>query len=334
MLARIGVVAMPGAGQLSPALVPLHIQTRRIPQGCDGNGHNVIGHNVIHNVMASVTEVHMSVSYELVVQVVEELKRKGERVSVRTVHAVIKQGWVSIQQHLQKYREQAVSADEAESAELTPALLKLLREEVTKHRRDAVAKSAAELEVAREEVEDLLREAERLTAEVETATSNLRAAEVERERMAGEAGQLRAHAEKLQERLDEERAAAEQGRVNLARARLQMSGNEDLIQALRQDIDARRAEVEAERTSRVASDKDRAAATAALEALQDRLSDLVGRVQAAEAERATLQKGLESERALRHAAERERDTAVERATAAVARAEDLATRERELRTRL
>ena len=276
----------------------------------------------------------MNVSYELVVQVAEELKRKGERVSVRTVHAVIKRGYVSIQKHLQTYRKQTVSANEADSAELNPALLKLLREEITRHRRDAVAGASADLEVAREEVEDLVQEAERLNTELEAATSNLRTAEVERERMAGEAGQLRAQAEKLQERLDEERAAAEQGRVNLAQARLQMSGNEELIQALRQDIDARRVEVETERASRVASDKDMAGATAALQVLQDRASDLVVRLQTAEAGRASLQKGLEYERALRHAAERERDTALERATAAVARAEDLASRERELRAKL
>lgn len=75
------------------------------------------------------------------------------------------------------------------------------------------------------------------------------------------------------------------------------------------------------------------AAAAALEVHQSRVADLVGRAHVLETDRAALQKSLDSERSLRHTVERDRDVALERTAAALARAEDLAGRERELRTR-
>jgi len=273
----------------------------------------------------------MSVSYEQVARVADELKRNGQRASVREVYARVGGDYTMVQKHMRTWRQQEVPESGPAAAELSAALQNALRQEIAQQRREAVLTASAELKEVGEEVEDLTRETGRLTSELETATTSLRAVEIENQGLTTEAAQLRGQAEKLQERLDEALAAADRVRVELAQVRLQSTGDATLIETLQRDVEARRAEIENERASRVASDRSLAAATAALEAQQARATDLVARVQLLESDRTALQKGLDSERSLRHTVERDRDVALERTAAALARAEDLAARERELR---
>jgi len=276
----------------------------------------------------------MGVSYEQVARAAAELKGAGKRPSVRAVFSLVGGDYGVVQQHLKIYRQQEVPESAANAAELTATVLAALRAEVAHQRREAVLASSAELQEAREEGEDLMRENGRLGSALEMANGQLRTAEMDRERLASEGVQLRSQVEKAQERLEEERAASERARVDLAQSRLAASGNAAVVETLRADSVARRSEVEAERVSRLACERSLAVANVALEAQQGRLADLLARVEALENERAALQAHLEVERAQRFTAEKVRDIAQERTLAAVARAEDLAERERELRARI
>jgi hypothetical protein len=104
------------------------------------------------------------------------------------------------------------------------------------------------------------------------------------------------------------------------------------VTTLRSELDVRRSEIDAERGGRVDAERKLAAATAALEAQTVSTADLQERLQTAESTRAALQASFDAERLLRFGAERERDVALERAAAALARLEDWKLREQRQHT--
>lgn len=274
-------------------------------------------------------------NYEAVARIADELRKaepNSRNPSVRKVFARVGGDYNQVAEHLRTWRAQQPLGPATAPPELTPNLLKALRDEIAHHRGAAVSDQARELEECREELEDLRREYTLSLAGKREVEQQLAQVTAERERLAADSQNLAATVGKLQDQLMTERATAESARIDLAQSRLKASGDAELVGTLRAELEARRIEIEAERSGRIDAERNLAAATAAIEAQAANVSDLQGRLQVAESARAAAQASLDAERSLRFGAERERDVALERVTAAVARAEDLLSRESERRS--
>lgn len=273
-------------------------------------------------------------NYETVARVADDLWKSdpsGRNPSVRRVYARAGGDYNQVAEHMRTWRAQQPLGPAAAPPELTLNLLKALRDEIAHHRGAAASDQARELEECREELEDLRREYALSLAGKRELEQQLVQVTTERERLVADGSNLTAAVEKLQEQLASERSAAEGARIDLAQTRLKASGDAELVTTLRSELDGRRSEIDAERCGRVDAERKLAAATAALEAQAVSTADLQVRLQTAESARAALQASFDAERSLRFGAERERDVALERVAAAVARAEDLQNRESELR---
>lgn len=273
-------------------------------------------------------------NYETVARIADELRKaepNGRNPSVRKVFARAGGDYNQVAEHLRTWRAQQPLGPAAAPSELTPNLLKALREEIAHHRGAAASDQARELEECREELEDFRREYTLSLAGKREVEQQLTQAAAERERLTADSQNLGATVGKLQDQLATGRSAAESARIDLAHTRLKASGDAELVGTLRAELEARRAEIEAERRGRIDAERYLAAATAALEANVANVSDLQGRLQAVESAQAAVQASLDAERSLRFGAERERDVALERVAAAMARAEDLSAREAALR---
>ncbi len=273
-------------------------------------------------------------NYETVARVADELRKSeptGRNPSVRKVFARAGGDYNQVAEHMRTWRAQQPLGPASAPPELTPNLLKALRDEIAHHRGAAASDQVRELEECREELEDLRRECALSLAGKRELEQQLVQVSAERERLAADGSNLSMAVEKLQERLATERAAVEGARIDLAQTRLKAAGDAELVTTLRTELDVRRSEIEVERGGRVDAERNLAASTAALEAQVVSIADIQGRLQTVESSRATLQTSFDAERSLRFGAERERDVALERVAAAVARAEDLQARESELR---
>ncbi len=269
-------------------------------------------------------------NYEIVARVADELRKaepNGRNPSVRKVFARVGGDYNQVAEHLRTWRAQQPLGPATAPPELTPNLLKALRDEIAHHRGAAASDQARELEECREELEDLRREYALSLAGRREVEQQLAQVAAERERLVADSQNLSATVGKLQSQLVTERSAAESARIDLAQTRLKASGDAELVGTLRTELEARRTEIEAERGGRIDAERKLAAATAAFEAQAANVSDLQGRLQVVESARAAAHASLDAERLLRFGAERERDVALERVAAAVARAEDLSARE-------
>lgn len=273
-------------------------------------------------------------NYETVARVADEMRKSdpaGRNPSVRKVFARAGGDYNQVAEHMRTWRAQQPLGPAAAPPELTTNLLKALRDEIAHHRGAAASDQARELEECREELEDLRREHALSLAGKRELEQHVALVAAERERLAADGVNLSMAVEKLQEQLATERAVAEGARIDLAQTRLKASGDAELVTTLRSELDVRRSEIDAERGGRVDAERKLAGATAAMEAQAANNADLQGRLQAVESARSAAQASLDAERSLRFGAERERDVALERVAAAVARAEDLLSRESVLR---
>lgn len=275
--------------------------------------------------------------YETVARVADDLKRKdpnGKNPGVRKVHTIVRGDYVAVTEHMKTWRAQQPAGPASAPPDLSPGLVKAMRDEISLHRGAATIEKTRELEEIREELEDLSRELVLTTAARREADHQLEQMRGERERLLSTEVNQGQHIERLQEQIKGEQAAKQAALVEVARIQLKSSGDAEHVATMRSDLEVRRQEIETERAGRIQAERDLAASRAALEAQKVHYADLLSRVAAADTERSVAQASLDAERALRYAAERERDIALERASAAVARAEDLQGREAQLRARL
>lgn len=273
-------------------------------------------------------------NYETVARVADEMRKSdpvGRNPSVRKVFARAGGDYNQVAEHMRTWRAQQPLGPAAAPPELTTNLLKALRDEIAHHRGAAASDQARELEECREELEDLRREYALSLAGKRELEQQVALVAAERERLAADGVNLSMAVEKLQEQLATERAVAEGARIDLAQTRLKASSDAELVTMLRSELDVRRSEIDAERGGRVDAERQLAGATAAMEAQAANIADLQGRLQAVESARSAAQASLDAERSLRFGAERERDVALERVAAAVARADYLLEREDEIR---
>lgn len=273
-------------------------------------------------------------TYEEVARVANDLKGSTGKATVRDVWSRVGGDYNAVTEYMRTWRQQQPTGSAGVPPEISPTIVKALRDELAHHRGQAVAEKVSELEEAREEIEDLMREVRQFRAEREELRAQVNVISAERERLMVQVSEAASRIESLQAQAEAERRAAESARMEVAQVRVTGAKDAEHVATMRSECEAQRAVLEHERARRVESERATAAASAALNALEGRVADLIGRLQAMDAERHGLLGELQGERQQRTTAERERDVAIERAVGALARLDDLKAHDAETRLRL
>lgn len=273
-------------------------------------------------------------TYEEVARVANDLKGSTGKATVRDVWSRVGGDYNAVTEYMRTWRQQQPTGSAGVPPEISLAIVKALRDELAHHRGQAVVEKVSELEEAREEIEDLMREVRQFRAEREELRAQVNVISAERERLMVQVSEAASRIESLQARAETERRAAESARMEVAQVRVTGAKDAEHVATMRSECEAQRTALDHERARRVESERAAAAASAALNALEGRVTDLVGRLQGMDAERHALLAELQGERRERTTAERERDVALERAAGAIARLDDLKAHDAEARLRM
>lgn len=280
------------------------------------------------------------ITYEQVAQAAAQLLQEG-RVGADgnpTLQALREQLGTgspnTIHAHLKAWKATREAAQPAAVPELPAALVRAFREAMDGVRAEAQAALKWQLAAAQSEAKELARagsEVEANLAELESVHASLGA---ECDQLLGRFNALEEEHKRCKQELTEEKRAAEKTRLDLRDAQLQREAAQAQLEQLRADAAKLQESLDAERSARVAAERELAGALAVRDALSERVSDTKARSAQLERECAEGREALSAERTQRSVAERELAVARAEAQAAIARATDLQQRESALRTAL
>lgn len=240
----------------------------------------------------------------------------------------------TIHSHLRGWKTAREASEVVGVPELPAGLVRAMREALQGVRAEARGQIAAALEVAQREAGELARAGNALETELDELRRAHAELTAEREQLLGRYKALTEELGQCKRELAEQMRAAENARLDLSSAQLQRETAQAQFEQLRADVIELRGGLERERSARTTVERELASASAAREALAERMSEANERNTKLEREGIAVRQALEAERKA-HAGT-ECDLAAARAAeqAASARATDLQQRETALRQAL
>nr|BDH38328.1 DNA-binding protein [Acidovorax sp. SUPP3334] len=222
------------------------------------------------------------VTYEQVKAAAEEMLGEGREPSIRAVRERLR-GTGSpntIHRHLSKWRASRPDAP-APTMDLPASILREINGEIQRAASAARAEVEAQLAQALTEAADLAAAGEALEAERDELAEQAATLTSERDVQAGKAAEQLAEIERLGQDVERERRALEEARIEIAQSRLKLDAQKAQLAEQRGQLDQQAQDLRTEQQSRIAAERDLAAASTARDGLADRVKELQGREQAA-----------------------------------------------------
>lgn len=204
-----------------------------------------------------------TITYDQVATAADKIKAEGAKTTVRAIRELVGSGsMATILKFLQQWQGGQARQSQAIDDSLDPAIARAISNHLMAKIQASTAYANARLTDLQADVDTLIVEHERQTAEFESQAAAMAALQAQHAALAGRAQQLDSDATRTAADLSAERQAAEAARVELAKANLRL----EAVPRLEADIQKMRTELMEARAQAAVLHEAGAVATAKLEA--------------------------------------------------------------------